>query len=167
MDLTIIESNPKVASVEFNSNFSYLKVFAYKPGETNIIIYKKSTRKILDVFRVSVDSTLELPAKFNLTADSTIKLFKNDEKKAIYIKNLDAQWVSSNPKIVEVTADGFITAHKEGEAYIRLENFSGTKVYLKTQIIVSSLNKVKLELANLPAYITRNKNNSQYQLEYR
>jgi hypothetical protein len=142
-------------------------VSAYKQGESNIIIYCKNSRRILDVFRVSVESSLILPESFYISIDTTVELFKNDPKKQAYIKNLDAQWTSSKPNIVEISKNGILTAHREGVATIKLENYSGSKFYLTTDIYVSSLNSLKIELGDLPSYFTPKKSNSQYRTVYK
>lgn len=76
-------------------------------------------------------------------------------------------WFSSNNSIVSIDKNGYLVALKEGSSVITLENLSRTQMYLKSDIIVSSFNMIRSELDNLPSYITKNKNNSQFQYEYR
>ena len=167
MDITIVESHPKIAKGEIHSKFSLLRIVAFKPGNCNIIIYDRNTRKIYDVFRVHVESNLTLPEKFILSISSSVELFKNDKVIQSYISNLGAQWISSDSSIINISKDGLINAMREGHAKITLESYSGNKTYLSTYVQVYSLNSLKIELDNLPAYITNNISNSQYKTIYK
>lgn len=164
-DLTIIESHPKVAKGEIYSKYSRIKIYAFNPGETNIIIYSKNSRKILDVFRIIVENSFSLPTEFNLSINSTVELFKYDKNKLEFIEKSDAIWKFSNPSIAEINKN-IITAYKEGKTILSLVSNEGNKVLLKTEINVYSLSSLKIELGNVPYFFTSNKLNSLFKKEY-
>lgn len=163
----VVESDPKIVKAEVHNNSSHIKLIAYKQGHSNIIVYHKSSRKILDVFRVGVDTSLTIPLKFNLSIDSKVQLFKYDPKKLSYIENLDAKWVSSDPTVADITKNGEINTYREGSTTIKLIKYNGQKVYLNTEVNVYSLNTLSLELHNLPNYITLKKTHSNYKSFYK
>lgn len=167
LGLMVVESDPRIVKAEIHNNSSHIKLIAYKQGQSNIIVYHKSSRKILDVFRVGVDTSLTIPAKFNLSIDSKVQLFKNDAKKLSYIENLDAHWVSINPSVADVTKSGEINTSREGSTTLKLVKYNGQKVYLSTEVNVYSLNTLSLELHNLPNYITLKKTHSNYKSFYK
>lgn len=166
LGITVVESNPKIAKAEILLNSTHIRISAYKPGETFIIIYLKSTRKIYDVFRVGVESSVSIPAELNLLLGSEVSLFSNDAKKLSYINNLDAQWVSYDPKVVEIRNNSELHAIKEGTAKIALESTDGNRIILSSLVNVSSLNSVKLELGAVPTYLTDKKAHKNYQSQY-
>lgn len=166
LGLTVVESNPKVAKAEIINNSSQIRISAYKPGETYIIIYIKGSRKILDVFKVGVESSLSLPSEINLLLGSVMSLFKNDARKLSYIENLDAQWVTNDNSIIEIKNNSQIVALKEGSTKLTLESSNGRSVILSTIVNVSALNSIKLELANVPSYITDKEGHKNYEKEY-
>eukprot|EP00340_Litonotus_pictus_P000600 CAMPEP_0170519298 /NCGR_PEP_ID=MMETSP0209-20121228/4771_1 /TAXON_ID=665100 ORGANISM="Litonotus pictus, Strain P1" /NCGR_SAMPLE_ID=MMETSP0209 /ASSEMBLY_ACC=CAM_ASM_000301 /LENGTH=1951 /DNA_ID=CAMNT_0010805157 /DNA_START=464 /DNA_END=6319 /DNA_ORIENTATION=+ len=166
LDIVVVESNPKVAKAEIFNNYTHIRVSAYKPGETYIILYLKQTRRILDVFKVGVESSLSLPLEINLLLGSNISLFKNDPRKSSYIENLDAQWTSSDSKVLEIQNNSEAVAIGEGTSLLRLESSNG-KVILSSAITVGSLNSIRLDLGNVPSYITDKSDHKNFKTEYR
>lgn len=167
LGLMVVESNPKIVKAEIHNNSSHIKLIAYKQGQSNIIIYHKNSRKIVDVFRVGVDTSLTIPSRFHLTIDSKVQLFKFDTNKLAYIENLDAEWISTDSSIVEINRKGEMNALKEGSVKIKLVKYNSQKVYLTTEVNVYSLNTLSPELHNLPNYITTKKTHSNYKSFYR
>lgn len=166
LDLDIMESHPKIVKAEITDNFKTIKILAYKPGESNIIIYCRNSRRILDVFKVIVESSLTLASEMNLLLGSQLVLFKNAPKKQSFIENLNAKWQTSDSSVIKITNNKNIEAIKEGSCILRLESLDGKTVYLSSVINVSSLNRFKIELLNVPPYITDNVDHKNYKASY-
>lgn len=165
-DLEIMESHPKIVKAEITENFKTIKLLAYKPGESNIILYCRNSRKILDVFKVIVESSLTISPEMNLLLGSQLILFKNSPKKQSFIENLNAKWQTSDSSIIKITNNKELEAIKEGSCILRLESIDGKTVYLSSVVNVSSLNRFKIELLNVPPYITDNLDHKNYKSSY-
>ena len=163
MDIMVVESNPKIAKGEIVENNSKIRISAYKEGETNIILYLKNSRKILDVFKVSVDTTLELPTDINLLLGSKMTFFTNDSKKLNFINNLDAKFTSDN-RIIEITKNSIRTI-REGSTILRIETPDGRTI-ASSNLNIYSLNSISIELGNLPSYLTDKKDHRNYKPVY-
>lgn len=162
-----METSPKIAKAEIFDMFSKLRITAHSPGQTNIILFDRNSRKILDIFRVNVESSLYLPEKIVLNIGSEIRLFGKDQKKKSFIETQDLIWITENEDIASITSDGILVGNAEGATVIKLVSTSNPRVHLKAEIIVSSLNNFNIDLKNMPEYITDSPVDANYKSKYR
>lgn len=165
--LRVVESHPRIAKAELIDDNSKIRIQAYSKGESNIIVFHPKTRKIYDVIKVSVYSTLNLPNKIMLNIGATVSLLNKDENRKSYLIQ-DSEWIVDNPSILKIDPrEGTVIALREGTTKVHLVSKDQRKVKLSTTVQVSRVKKASIDFHKLPKYLTDIKSSPQYEEEYR
>lgn len=164
--LRVVESNPKIAKAELIENNSKIKITAFAKGDTNIIVFHPKNRKIFDVIKISVYSSINLPGKLTLNIGGSVALLDKDESRKLYMMQ-DSEWVTDNNQILKVDPySGVITGLREGTTHVHLITKDQKKIKLSTVVQVSEIRKIKIDFDKLPKYLTDIRGSQQYREEY-
>lgn len=166
LKLRAVESHPRVARAELIDQNSKIRIRANSKGETNVILFHPKTMQILDVFQISVYSSLLLPERINLNIGGKINFLKKDENRKLYLSQ-DSEWISDNPSIVRIDpVEGLAIGLKEGSTKIHLVSKDRKKIKLSTSINVSRVKKINIDRTKLPQYLTDIKSSEMYKSNY-
>jgi hypothetical protein len=164
--LRVVESHPKVAKCELVEHNSKIKIVAGSKGETNIILFNPDNRKIYDVIKITVYSTLAMPDRLRLNIGATVNLLNKDSSRKEYLTH-GSEWVSDTPSVVSVASNGVLKALKEGQAKVYLVSKDGQKEKISTTIFVTGIRQAEAEGQYLPARLTDIKSDPAYRSEHR
>jgi hypothetical protein len=164
--LRAVESHPRVARAELIDQNSKIRIRANSKGETNVILFHPRTMQILDVFQISVYSSLLLPERINLNIGGKINFLKKDESRKLYLSQ-DSEWISDDPSTVRIDpVEGVAYGLKEGSTKIHLVSKDRKKIKLSTLINVSRVRKINIDRTKLPQYLTDIKSSEMYKSDY-
>jgi hypothetical protein len=166
LPLRAVESHPKVAKCELIEHNSKIKIIASSRGETNIILFNPESRKIYDVVKITVYSTLAMPETVRLNIGATVELLAKDRARKEYLMQ-NSEWIVDNPNIVSISAGGTLTALKEGNAKVYLVSKDGQKEKVSTTIAVSNIKQAEAEGQYSPSRITDIRTDQAYKSEYK
>jgi hypothetical protein len=166
LPLRVVESHPKVAKCELVEHNSKIRIIASSKGETNIILFNRDTRKIYDVIKISVYSTLAMPDKLKLNIGATVDLISKDTSRKEYLMH-NSEWISDSPDIVSVSPTGVLKTLKEGRAKVYLVAKDGQKEKISTTVIVSGIKQAEAEAHFLPSRLTDIRGDPAYRSDYR
>ena len=167
LPLRAVASHPNIANIELIEYNSKLKIKALNTGYTNIILFHPESRKIYDVFRLSVVQQTTLLNQIVIPIGGSINFYGKDmERKKELMKN--NEWISDNTKVVKVDKNGIGTALNEGEATVILREKNSQKIITSTRILVRKIYRVSFDKTKLPKSFTDIKTNgAQFINEYR
>ena len=167
MKLRVVESHPMIAKSELTEFNSQIKIRAYIKGDTNIILFHPETKKIYDVFKISVFNTVLLPERIVLNIGGQVDFLGKDIARKQMLTH-DAEWSSDDPNIVKIDPiDGIATGLNEGKTTVHLKSKDKTKLKLSTVIFVEKVRSVQIDKSRLPAFFTDIKTSPYYNNEYR